>query len=146
VSTSLKAGALSRLQIRLGEAPLIARIDWLEMRLWTQGDAEPQVVRLQDGAGFAQLDLVNLLALSPNLLVATNGQPILGFATTRVTPRVVFRVDVELAFAAIPIGPLLPGPGSPEALSSAERVVRQMESSVSWRVTKPLRVAKRKLR
>jgi hypothetical protein len=70
-------------------------------------------------------------------------EAVLGFATVRVTDAVVFRVDVEIGFAAMASSVLVPGPGSPQALASAEAQLRQMQKSLSWRVTRPLRTAKR---
>jgi hypothetical protein len=98
---------------------------------------------MEDPAGFARLDRVNVLFLAPNLFLSTAAEAILGFATASVTRAVVFRVDVEMGFASFASSVLLPGPGSPEALVSAEAQVRQMQESVSWRVTRPLRSLKR---
>ena len=143
VSHSMKSGSIERIQIRLGQKPIVARVDWLTIRLWAQGSSEPIVLRLEDPAGFARLDRVNMLFLAPNLFLSTAAEAVLGFATSSVTPAVVYRVDVELGFASLASSVLLPGPGSPEALASAEAQLRQMQESVSWRVTKPLRAVKR---
>jgi FMN phosphatase YigB (HAD superfamily) len=143
VSHTMKSGSIERIQVRLGQKPIVARMDWIEIRVWPQGSREPIVLRLDDPAGYARLDRVNMLFLAPNLFVATASEAVLGFATASVTRAVVFRVDVEMGFASFASSVLTPGPGSPEALASAEAQLRQMQESVSWRVTKPIRAAKR---
>lgn len=143
VSHTMKSGSIERIQIRLGQQPIVARMDWIELKVWAQGSSDPIVLRLDDPAGFARLDRVNMLFLAPNLFVSTAAEAVLGFATASVTRAVVYRVDVELGFASLASSVLLPGPGSPEAMASAEAQVRQMQESVSWRVTRPLRLLKR---
>lgn len=143
VSHSMQSGSIERIQIRLGQQPIVARMDWLEIRVWTQGTADPIVLRMEDPAGFAALDRVNMLLLAPNLFVSTAAEAVLGFATASVTPAVVFRVDVEMAFASLASSVLVPGPASPQALVSAEAQLRQMRESLSWRLTRPLRALKR---
>jgi FMN phosphatase YigB (HAD superfamily) len=143
VAHTMKSGSIERVQIRLGQKPVVARLDWLEIRVWAQGASEPIVLRLDEPGGFARLDRVNMLFLAPNLFLSTAAEAVLGFATASVTQAVVYRVDVELGFASMASSVLLPGPGSPAALASAEAQLRQMQESVSWRVTQPLRSLKR---
>jgi hypothetical protein len=122
------------------------RMDWLEFKLWVQGDRDPIVLRFDGPEGYGRLDLVNVLFMAPNLFLSTSAGAALGFATRAVTDRVVFRVDVEMAFASFASSVLLPGAGSPIAMASAEATVRQMEQSFSWRITAPLRRLKRLVR
>lgn len=146
VTHTMKAGSISRFQIRLGQEPAVMRIDWLEFKLWIQGERDPVKLRLDPGEGFDQLDRTNVLLLAPNLFVSTAPEALLSFNPASVTDRVVHRVDVELAFASIASSVLLPGPGTPQALVAAEETLRAMQGSLSWRITAPLRRVKRLLR
>ncbi len=88
----------------------------------------------------------NCFALAPNLLVIPGTEHALRIDVWRLTHRVVSRVDVEVAFAALPVSWTLPHEGQFVDPKSAERTLRDMEASVSWRITAPLRAMKRRVR
>ena len=135
VSTTLQAGSIDRVEILPGEKPFVMRIDWLDLRLWIQGQSEPQTIRLEDPQGFDLLSSNNILHLSPNLFIATNAHSGFAFEPKCITPRPVFRIDVELAFASFASSTLLPGPGSPAAMISAEKQLQKLRRLVRpWRV------------
>ena len=150
VHGTLRGGAIQELVIRPSDRPAVVRLDHLELRCWVQGRAEPQVVRLETPADFAGLPRANAFVLNPNLLIAHSfGAELRVDLESRVVGH-VFRVDVRCGFATMAIGELLPTPGrvrSPEEagvrVEHLERVVADMQQSLSWRATKPLRVFKR---
>ena len=149
---TLRAGAIHELVIRPSELPAIVRFDHLELRCFAQGREEPTVVRLQAPQDFARLRRENAFVLNPNLFIVHSNAPALYLDLTGDVAGHVFRVDVRAGFAIMGIGELLPTPGrvrNPEEagvrVEHLERVIADMETSLSWRITRPLRLAKKVL-
>jgi hypothetical protein len=114
---------------------VLVRIDWLVVRLWAQGEAEPTELRLAAPGDFARLDRANVLEVGPSLFLGSNDRPVLGFEIGQVTPKVVFRVEVELAFAALAASPTLPAT-TPDL---SRLVARDAARELSGRLPGPLR-------
>lgn len=136
---SLNAGGIERLRIQLSERPSITRIDWIALKLWLQGERDPVKVRLDGPESFALLEPRDMFVVSPNLFVSTAWRPQLELDIRRLAEPVASRVDVEVAFASLASSELVPGPGSARAMLSAERDLRALRASASWRLTAPLR-------
>ncbi len=149
---TLRAGAVHEVVIRPCEAPAIVRFDHLELRCWAQGRDEPVVIRLQAPADFARLGRENAFVLNPNVFIAHSTGAALYLDLTGDVAGHVFRVDVRAGFAVMGIGEVLPTPGrirNPEEagvrVEQLEALVSDLQSSLSWRVTRPLRAAKGRL-
>ncbi len=149
---TLRAGAIDELVIRPCDVPAIVRFDHLELRCWAQGREEPTIIRLDAPEHFARLRRENAFVLNPNLFVVPAGSPALYLDIAEDVAGHVFRIDVQVGFAVMGIGELLPTPGrvrNPEeagvSVERLESTLRDLEGSLSWRVTKPLRMAKKGL-
>ncbi len=152
VHGTLRAGAIQEVVIRPSEQPAIVRLDHLELRCWAQGREAPTVIRLDSPADFGRLRRENCFVLNPNLFVVHSTSPALYLDLTGDVAGHVFRVDVRAGFAVMGIGELLPTPGrvrNPEEagvrLERLEQTLADLQSSLSWKVTKPLRSAKKGL-
>ena len=143
VTASLQAAQIFGVTLKLGESPCVMRIDWIDFHCYVQGHATPVHRRFGPDAGLAELRRENCFALGPNLLVTPGTPHAVRIDIAQITRRVVSRIDVEVAFAALPISWVLPHEGQFGDPESAERTVRDMQASMSWRLTAPLRAAKR---
>jgi predicted HAD superfamily hydrolase len=141
-SASLESGMITALQIRLGEHPALVRVDWISLRLWVQGEREPRVVRLAAPGDFALLEARNLLPVGPSVFLGTNDAPAFVFHADRITPKVIFRADVEIAFAALQVAPTLPD----TTQDLTKLVARDAARTLSGRLPGPLRRLLRRLR
>jgi FMN phosphatase YigB (HAD superfamily) len=146
VSGSLRAHQILRLEIVLAERPCVLRIDWLEFRLFAQGEPEPIVVRAADSKALAPLILANCLVLPANLIVCTGSPALMTFDVRGVTSRVVSRVEFEAGFAALPGGPVLPGSSRLEDMARTQARFERLESTPAWRAMKPLRDVVQRMR
>jgi FMN phosphatase YigB (HAD superfamily) len=150
VSGRIMAPAIHELILRPSEQPCVLRLDYLEIRCLVEGQEAPLVVDLQRPEDFARLARANCFVLNPNVFVVHSIDPELRLDLSGLTPRTVFRVDVRCGFAILPISQLLPTPGRLKSVEEAgvrleglERNIAAMRSSLSWRITKPLRLFKR---
>lgn len=145
VSGTLRAPFVQEVHVRPAERAAIIRMDWIRLRVHAQGEAAPIEVRYEAG-GLGEWRASSAFVLSPGVYISYEGTGSLALPMAAITRRVVFRVDVECAFAALAIAPVLPAGGRFGNLQEAEGALRGLERSLSWRVTAPLRAAKRKLR
>jgi hypothetical protein len=120
------------------------------LRCWCQGENEPRRLVIDGSDGLERLRHANCFRLQPNVVIAHGGSAELRVALGELTPRVVYRVDVEIAFAALSISQVLPAGGRFADLEDAARHVARLEHvlssikrSASWRITAPLRKVKR---
>jgi FMN phosphatase YigB (HAD superfamily) len=153
VRASLTAAQITGLTIRPACSPCVLRVDWIDLSCYVQGESQPRQVRLRPDDGVAMLRHENCLSLGSNVLIVRGVASTLRVDVGKLSRRVVSRVDVECAFAALPIGGILPSDGRfaniEEAewrVARAERVLADMQASFSWRITAPLRAAKRRVR
>ena len=126
-------------------APLLARIDWLEIRLWAQGERRPVVVRMQTTDELRQLALANATLFAPNLIISYTGDASWTLRVHDVTDRIVHRAEVECALAMTPVAPLVGISEVDLSLAQAEHlrsVLAAVTGSASWRLTRPLRALK----
>lgn len=153
VRGTLAARDISTIAIRLAEAPCGARIDRLRLRLWSEAGSTPTLVDVGGAAAASELHAENLSLQPPNLFIGTNEWPVLRVRTHGRARGRIFRVDIELAMAVIALSRgTLNADEVPDLAAAVERIrerdaaIRAMQSSASWRVTAPLRAAKRRLR
>ncbi len=142
---TLRAPFVQEVHIRPAEHAALIRMDWIRLRCHAQGEPEPIDV-LFEGGSLARWRTSTAFVLSPGVYISYEGTGSLALPMAAITRRVVFRVDVECAFAALAIPTVLPAGGRFGSLQEAEGALRGLESSLSWRVTAPLRTVKRKLR
>ena len=146
VTGSVRAPHVQELSIELSERPGIFRVDWIELRIHQQGSAAPLVVRFDTPEQLGRWQAANLFRVPPNVFIAHSGGGSVSIALAELTRRIVFRVDVECAFAAMTAPYLLPAGGRFRDLDEAAQNLANLESSQSWRLTAPLRAVKRRLR
>ncbi|MDO9408785.1 HAD family hydrolase [Patulibacter sp.] len=144
VGTNVQGRHIAKLHLKLGTEPVIARIDRLELRLHLRDRDAPVVVRLEEHARSGQIELLHATTLGDGVFATHHGDATLSWATGHVTNEEIYRVDVELLLAVLPWSPPPVGdPRSPARMASSEAVRGAMEQSLSWRVTKGLRAARR---
>jgi predicted HAD superfamily hydrolase len=142
-SASLQAAHIQQLTIWPAERPAVVRIDWIRMRCAVQGEPEPRVLTFGADGSFAPLARTNTIEIAPNTFALRGGLSSFVLDVGALTRRVVSRIDFECAFTAIAIGEVLPLDGDFVSVEHAASTVRNMQSSLSWRVTAPLRRGKR---
>jgi FMN phosphatase YigB (HAD superfamily) len=144
VGTNVQGRHVARLRLSLGQEPVIARIDKLELRLHRRDHDEPLIVRLEEHARAGQLELEHATTLGDGVFATHHGDATISWNSGHATGEEIHRVDVELLLAVLPWAPPPIGdPRSPARMAAAEAVRGAMERSVSWRVTKGLRAARR---
>jgi len=146
VTATLRGPHVPGVRLRPGDRPSVIRLDWLELRLQVQGEDDPIVVRLDAAGGLEHLQAINTFRLQPNVFIVHGTQPIWELPLAPFTRRMCHRVDLDMAFAAMEIAPVLPAGGRFANLEDAEREFARIQASSSWRVTAPLRKVRRLLR
>lgn len=146
VGATLRGAFVQEIHLRPSERAAIIRMDSIRLSCHVQGEAAPIEVTYEAGGSLSRWRTANCFVLAPGLYISYEGTGRLALALSEVTRRVVFRVDVECAFAALPIPPVLPAGGRFANLDEAAATLAGLEQSLSWRITAPLRSAKRKLR
>ncbi|MCW3001251.1 MAG: hydrolase superfamily-like [Conexibacter sp.] len=143
---TLKAPDLQVVELSTGYKPHLLRVDWLRLLIWEQGLDRPREVVLADGDTSAAPLARGYVELVHNTFAAPEPGVKFEIDLVALRDRVAYAVDVELGYAAMGIPAPLDGhlqhQIDREALARAQRVIAGMESSLSWRVTKPLRSAK----
>jgi len=146
------ANHIATLELAPGTSTLLARVDWLELRLYAQGTAEPIVVRMAQTDELRRLEFVNCTLVAPNLVISYTGDAAWRLDMSSVTDRIVHRVDVECGLAMLPIAPLVRKRDVLLTLDDIDEHARvrsildSVLTSPSWRLTRPLRAMKRLLR
>lgn len=146
----ITAPAIAELSIRPTEGPAVLRLDYLTVRCHLQGQTDTVTVDLQDPADFSRLVRSYCYLLNPNVFVVHSHSPQLRLDLREITPRTIFRVDVRCGFAVLPISQLLPTPGRLQSVEEAgvrvealEQELGALRGSLSWRITRPLRLFQR---
>jgi FMN phosphatase YigB (HAD superfamily) len=147
ISLSLEAPDLQVIELQPGYMAHLLRVDWLTVRLWQQGDAEPHDIVLADADRSAAPLADGYVALAHNTFAAPGSRAAFVIDLRPFRQRVAFSVEVELGYSAMampaPLHEQLDPAIHGEVAARAERLIEDMKSSLSWRVTKPLRTAKR---
>jgi len=169
VYARLRASRINRVTLRPAAQPCVLRIDWIELRCWAHGRPDPTLVRFDEANSLDGLRLNDCFKLDPNALFIHGPSASVVFDPAQAVQDDVFGIDVECAFAALPLRSVvadlsrwrelerverISGPRAVEErraparfrdLEQAERHIRELEGSLSWRITAPLRAAKRGL-
>ena len=146
------ANHIATLELAPSTLPMLARVDWLNLRLYAQGLSEPIVVRMEQTDELRRLEYANCTLVAPNLVIGYTGDAAWRLDLTTVTDRIVHRVDVECGLAMLAIAPLVRKGDvlvTLDTLDEIDRVQSTLDSvlaSPSWRITRPLRALKRLLR
>ena len=157
VSGSIMAPAVQGLVLRPSVHPCVVRLDYLDVSCHVQGQADPVVLSLRSPEDFARLRRANCFLLNANVFVVHGGGPELHLDLEPDVVGTVFRVDVRCGFCVLPISQLLPVPGRLRSVEEAGVLVEQLEEqviglrrevatmkgSLSWRLTRPLRLLNR---
>ncbi len=124
VRATLAAKSITSVLLAPVQQPCVIRLDWIAFRVSIRGVEDPVELRLESDADLQTLRRVGTEALSPRVLVVGAASHLvwdvsaaIGSATEQID---VYRVDVECAFAALPIGNdvLEPVPLAPPPLAS----------------------------
>lgn len=146
VTATVRAPFVQEIVLRPSSHAAVLRVDRVWVRAFVQRDEEPIERTFGPDEITAAFGVANGTPLAPNLFLSYEGTASLTLALSALTPHIVFRVDVECAFAALPISPMPPAGGDFREVQQAALALANLESSLSWRVTAPLRTAKRRLR
>jgi FMN phosphatase YigB (HAD superfamily) len=147
---SLDAPDLQEVELILGFHPHLVRIDFLRVRFWEQERDAPRDLLLADAETSAAPYARGYVELAPNTFAAPGAAGAFVVDLGPFRDGVTHTVEVEAGFAALPMpapaGERLKTQTDAEDLDRARRAIANMESSLSWRVTKPLRSAKGRAR
>ncbi|MGI8557947.1 MAG: hypothetical protein ACR2ND_06530 [Solirubrobacteraceae bacterium] len=150
VSGHIAASEIHQIVLRPALRPCVLRFDYLKLSCHVQGNADPISVELTEPRDFLRLSRNNCFVLSPNVYVVHKALPELRLDLTEDISRTIFRVDVRIGIAVLPISQILTSPGRLRSVEEAgvlverlERNLSQVTNSLSWRITRPLRIFKR---
>jgi len=110
--------------LRVGESTALLRVDWMRLVLARQGVPSPTVVAMTGTGGFPATMLQNGRTLSDNVLLSHSAVPEVVYTCPPEWGSSVYRAEVEMAFAWMPLPPLPSNPaGNVEVLLQAARLV-----------------------
>jgi FMN phosphatase YigB (HAD superfamily) len=142
----IAAPDIRAIEIAPGFQPHLLRLDFLRVSLWEQGRAQPRELVLGNGETSAAQWAQGYVELVHNTFGAPSSTSWFHVDLEPLCEAIVYAVDVELGFSAMvmpaPLHERLQHEIAADTLDRARRVVAGMESSLSWRVTKPLRALK----
>jgi len=160
----ITAPSIDEILIRPSAGPAVIRFDYLQLRCHLQGQEELLAIDLETPADFLRLHRSNCFLLNANVFVAHSQGPSLRLDLRELTSRIIYRADVRCGFSVLPISELLPAHGRlrsveeagiqvdelETALMTKEERIRSLRSeidavygSLSWRITKPIRLLKK---
>ncbi len=119
----------------------LLRLDSLELLLWEQGTELPRLVRLAGDELPLQVPRERYVTVGHNVLAARAPGASIEIDLFALRQGVVYRAEVVGRFGLLKV-PTPPGgqvPIETEELQRLGAVVRDLESSASWTVTRPLR-------
>jgi FMN phosphatase YigB (HAD superfamily) len=143
---SLNAPDLQVVELVPGFRSHLLRLDFLRLRLWEQERDTPRELVVADAQRSAAPYAQGYVELVHNTFAAPGAA---GSFVVDLGPHrsgVVHTVEVEAGFAALPmpapVGEKLQHQVDAAELDSARLTIAGLTSSLSWRITKPLRAAK----
>jgi FMN phosphatase YigB (HAD superfamily) len=143
---SLNAPDIQVVELIPGFRSHLLRLDFLRLRLWEQERATPTEVVIADAERSAAPYAQGYVELVHNTFGAPGAAGSFVIDLGPLRSGVVHTVEVEAGFAAMPVpapvGEKLQHQVDAAELDSARRTIAGLQSSLSWRVTKPLRAAK----
>jgi FMN phosphatase YigB (HAD superfamily) len=142
----IEAPDIKAIELAPGYKPHLLRLDFLRLLLWEQGRDQPRELYLGGGETSAAQWVHGYVELAHNTFGAPAPQAWFAVDLEPLREAVVYAVDVEAGFVAVPMPAPLDGRLQTQVdaalLDRARRTVAGMESSLSWKLTKPLRRAK----
>ncbi|MCW2986679.1 MAG: superfamily hydrolase-like protein [Conexibacter sp.] len=146
LSLRITAPDIQAIELMPGFKPHVLRLDFLKVSLWEQGRDQPRELLLGGGETSAAPWTHGYVELAHNVFAAPAPGCWFSVDLEPLREAVVYAVDVECGFSALPIPAPLDGrlqtQVDAEILDRARRTLAGMESSLSWRITKPLRSLK----
>jgi FMN phosphatase YigB (HAD superfamily) len=143
---SVRAPDVQEVELVLGFRSHLVRLDFLRLRLSEQERAEPREVTLADASTSIAPYARGYVELVHNTFAAPGAAGSFVVDLGPFRSAVTHSVEVEAGFAAMaipaPAGEKLQHQVDAAELDSARRTISGLQSSLSWRVTKPLRAGK----
>jgi len=121
VSGEVRTRPIRGVMFRCADGPGVLRIDWMSLAFSTTGDGERRQVRIESPEDFRRLRYRNGVPLADNMVVSRRQAPEVVFRPPAEWGE-VYRVEVEVAFAWLPV-PAVRGkpPANAEVLVHAGR-------------------------
>ena len=141
VRADVRRPGTHRLRIRPARSACVLRIDRITLRCWHEDAPEPVVVELSSEVDLARLSTSGLERIAGRVWLSRGGRPSLVVDLAEPAGAAAWRVEAEIAFAAMPI------PAAPDRRART-RVRRRLGRLVKDhpRAGAPLRLARRVLR
>jgi FMN phosphatase YigB (HAD superfamily) len=145
VRRRLEGDAIRRVRIDVAKAPAVIRIDWAAFRCHLRGRSDPVEVRLERAEELDRLSPRRFTQIRPKLFLVGAGSQ-LTFDIVAATEGEAIAVDVELAYAAMPVAQPRGADRVAEArwqaratLQASKRIVLRLEDRTGLPVGDPLR-------
>jgi hypothetical protein len=94
---------IRRIRLDPAKRACVLRIDWIRLRCHVHNAPDPVTIELERPGDFAKLKLGGCRQIGPKLLLARGEDPRLVLDLKRVVDGQVYAVDVECAYAALPL-------------------------------------------
>lgn len=147
VAVTLRGELIRKVRLDPVNAPAVLRIDWVILRCWQHGTAEPVELVLDTAAALQRLRLTGCSWLRPKVLLVDSCDPNLELSLEGVVPGTVYEVDVQCAYAVLLTAPPEPSPSAARAAAAKRRlrtpirVVRSIDSRTGLPLEQALRKA-----
>jgi FMN phosphatase YigB (HAD superfamily) len=135
----LRGDFVKRLRLDPAKRPCVLRIDWIRLRCAVHGSSDPVLVELDAPRDLSRVKLRGCRPIGPNLLLAAGDDPQLHVDVEREAGGRVYVVDVEVAYAVLPVARR----GLRERWGRTKAALRRWAKG-SW-AGAPLRLARRVL-
>lgn len=152
VRRRLEGNGIRRVRIDVAKAPCVMRIDWAAFRCHLRGVPEPVEVRLERSEELERLSPRRFTRIRAKLFLVGPGSQ-LTFDIVEATGGEANAIDVELAYAAIPVAQPAGAQRIAEArwqtkaaVQATKRIVLRLEDRTGLAVGDPLRRVWRRLR
>ena len=120
---------IREVMLRCFDGPAVVRVDWLRLTFSLQGSAETAAVCLERPEDFAQLRFEGAVALSDSVVLGATEAPALVYQCPTEWTSSVYKVEIEMRFASLPLSPMqrLPASNGEIVAHLAERVGRKLK-------------------
>jgi FMN phosphatase YigB (HAD superfamily) len=134
---NVRGDFVQRLRLDPAKQPCLLRIDWIRLTCRVHGRHEPVVIDLREPGDIATLKLRGCHLIAPKLVMAAGDDPGMVIDVQKRAGGRVYEVEVECAFAALPLARSQARERRARLKQWLRRVAK--ESRLGW----PLRVARR---
>ena len=126
---------IREVMLRCFDGPAVVRVDWLRLTFSLQGRSETAVVCLERPEDFARLRFEGAVAMSDNVVLGATEAPALVYHCPAEWTSSVYKVEIEMRFAGLPLSPMRRPPASNVEIVTdlAERVGRKLNKV--WRTS-----------